>query len=79
MSRTPILDSVFGHVEVDDSSWLKDVVADRLKFIAQHRESLVSAWVAETGYLPSESVLCIQNLPNSVRVWVEKKGEADES
>jgi hypothetical protein len=42
-----------------------------------NRERLLEAWVAETGLLPSESVLCESTAADGdrvvTRVWVERR------
>lgn len=53
---------------------ISKIVREKLRWIHKNEEQLVTAWVAETGLLPSESVLCRQEGADCVmRVWVEKK------
>jgi len=55
--------------------------AEKVEYIAAHRERLIEAWVAETGLMPSESVLCINERREgdgvTMRCWVERRTEAD--
>lgn len=39
---------------------LEDLVKRKLEYIRENQEKLVEAWVAETGLLPSESVMVQQ-------------------
>jgi len=52
---------------------LDTLVAARLRDIAIHKEKLLEAWIAETGYLPSESVVIQQTSGMDLKLWVEKK------
>lgn len=47
-------------------------VASIMKMIDAQKEQLVMAWLAETGLLPSESVLVQQVSGSSYRIHVEK-------
>lgn len=63
----------------DDDRFAR-VAADKLRFIMEHREALLTAWVAETGIRPSHAVLCHQDVVSAdgnaitTRVWVESNG-----
>jgi hypothetical protein len=46
---------------------------EKIEFISAHREKLIEAWIAETGLLPSESILMQQDIGGVTRVWIEKK------
>jgi len=50
---------------------------ERIDFIDRNKERLIEAWVAETGYLPSESVLVIKDEAFVTKIWVEKKPKED--
>jgi len=56
---------------------LREAVAKKLKFIDEKKEEFVSAFIAETGYKPSEVVMIQQEikLQNKLatRIWFEKK------
>lgn len=45
---------------------INKVLSAKLRFIARHKERLIAAWVAETGLLPSESELVIQDHGNGM-------------
>jgi hypothetical protein len=50
-----------------------------MRFIHDNQEQLIRAWVAETGLLPSESVLVTQQAPGvdgaiMTLQWIERKG-----
>lgn len=47
------------------------------EIVASRREDLVTAWVAETGLLPSESVICMGYQGNILRIFVESKTDND--
>lgn len=50
------------------------LVQEKLAFIAENREKLVAAWIAETGLLPSESMLVQQDKGDgSTDIWVQPK------
>lgn len=54
----------------------------KFRHVYEQREHLCEAWIAETGLLPSESVLCTQDevQPSGTvvtRCWVERKRETD--
>lgn len=49
----------------------------RLAFIEARREKLCEAWIAETGILPSECVMIVQQtLDGGIKCWIEKKADA---
>jgi hypothetical protein len=56
---------------------LREAVAKKMKFIDEKKEEFLSAWIAETGCLPSEIVMIQQEiqLENKLatRIWFEKK------
>jgi hypothetical protein len=56
---------------------LREAVAEKLKFIYEKKEEFVSAFIAETGYKPSEVIMIQQEvtLQNKLatRIWFEKK------
>lgn len=53
---------------------LEDAAAKQLKFVAENREKLLTAWVAETGLLPSESMIVERRqLDGSLQISIEKK------
>lgn len=60
----------------DDDRFAR-AAADKLRFITEHREALLTAWVAETGIHPSHAVLCHQDVVSAdgnaitTRAWVE--------
>jgi hypothetical protein len=58
---------------MSEASLFGKLVDQRLKFIAEHREKLMEAWVAETGFLPSESMLMQREKTGVIEIWVEKK------
>lgn len=45
--------------------------------ISERKDALVSAWVAETGLKPSESVICSGWKDGVMRTWVETKADND--
>lgn len=45
----------------------------QLRFINDNAEQLLRAWFAETGLLPSESVLATQDTVDGTRMWVERR------
>lgn len=54
--------------------------AVKARFIVKHKERFIAAWVAETGLLPSESELVIQDHGNgmtTVRVRKAIKAPAE--
>ena len=55
---------------------LPDMAGELYARVMKNREALVEAWLAETGVLPSEAVICEQRCPGGVRVWVGRKGES---
>jgi hypothetical protein len=56
--------------EIDE---IERLVKSRMDFINKNKEKLIEAWVAETGYLPSESMLMEQREATTCKIWVEKK------
>ena len=65
-----------------DEDWRKGldaVVAERMRFIAANEEKLVEAWIAETGFLPSESVIVRSDGPTGTRMWMERKTPKEQS
>ena len=52
---------------------IERLVQDQIKFINANREMFVKAWIAETGFLPSESMLIEQRDGNKTTIWIEKK------
>jgi len=63
--------------------WQQEIlraVVEKMEFITQNREKLLEAWVAETGLLPSESVLITEEefRDNVMRMtcWVEPRKES---
>lgn len=56
------------------SETMRRIVEEKLRQIDVNREALVVAWVAETGLLPSESVLVqTQSKDGTYRTHVEKR------
>jgi hypothetical protein len=52
-----------------------DFVAEAIEYALTRRELLIEAFVAETGLLPSQCVLCEQ-IGTPTRFWIEaKEGE----
>jgi hypothetical protein len=48
----------------------------RMAFINENQEKLLEAWIAETGLLPSQSVLMIQTDKDGItKCWVERKND----
>lgn len=61
-----------------EQSRIGALVDDAMRFIADNRERLIQAWIAETGCLPSESLLVEQRHPEKdgvikMTVHVERK------
>jgi hypothetical protein len=56
---------------------LREAVAKKLKFIDEKKEEFVSAFIAETGFKPSEVVMIQQEIKLqdklATRIWFEKK------
>jgi hypothetical protein len=56
---------------------LRKAVAKKLKFIDEKKEEFVSAFIAETGFKPSEVVMIQQEIKLqdklATRIWFEKK------
>ncbi len=57
-------------VEADD---LAAAARAKVEHIADNRERLISAWVAETGLLPSESVLVVTDTADGQRTHIERR------
>ncbi len=54
------------------SETLKEVVEKRLKYVLEHKEELIGAWVAQTGIPPNEACLLQQELGDgTIKFWVE--------
>lgn len=61
-------------MSADFSKIIMALAEEKLRYIAAHRERLVEAWIAETGLLPSESMLVEQNMQDgTTRVWIERQ------
>lgn len=45
--------------------------------IKENSEALVSAWLAETGHMPKDSVICSQFIGSKHCIWVETREEND--
>ena len=57
-----------------DFDILNELANKKIKFINENKEALIEAWIAETGLLPSESVLVISTSEiGTIRCWIEKK------
>lgn len=57
-----------------DQTLIKEIYGAKLAFINAEKEKIIEAWIAETGFLPTESVLMQQDLGNgTTRMWIEKK------
>jgi hypothetical protein len=56
---------------------LKDLVEKRMRFVNENRERLVEAFLAETGMLPSECIMCQQDTYQDgqmvMKIWFERK------
>lgn len=56
---------------------------EKLAMVSRNREALVTAWIAETGLLPSESCLCSQDEYRDgqlvTKVWVERLKPGNQS
>lgn len=59
---------------MDTSDYIAKLAAAKLDFISANREKLVTAWIAETGLRPTESMLVFQELDGVTRCWVEPNG-----
>lgn len=53
-------------------------INDKIKAIQYHKEALMTAWLAETGLLPSESALCVEHNGDKMRIWVERLPNKEE-
>ncbi len=57
---------------------LLHLVEEKLRLINTNKEKLITAWIAETGLLPSQSMLVIRDLPDGcTQVWVEATTPTD--
>ncbi len=55
---------------------LMDKIEKQLQsLLAEKKEALVMAWLAETGHKPSEAVICVQHTHAEMRIWVESKAD----
>lgn len=61
----------------DLKSLIEKEVEEKLRFISANRERLIEAWIAETGLLPSESVLVEQRFSDRIEISVRRKNETD--
>lgn len=73
---------MFVKEELEKSGSLQDHMKNfertAAQICAENKEALVSAWVAETGLLPSQSVICSGFTPDGQwRCFVESKEEND--
>jgi hypothetical protein len=54
---------------------MQALVEAKLKFIMEHRERLLEAWIAETGIPPSEACLCTRDVVTDTTItthaWIE--------
>lgn len=51
-----------------------DVYVEQVsKMIAENSEQLLRAWMAQTGLLPSESVVVMVYTDGGFRIWIERK------
>jgi hypothetical protein len=58
---------------------LQDAVEKKLRFINENRERFIEAFIAETGYLPSEVVMVQKDEGGgTARIWFERKTAADD-
>ncbi len=55
---------------------LKDAIEKKLRLINEHRERFVEAFVAETGFLPSECVMVQKDDGGITRIWFERRNPA---
>lgn len=63
---------------VDFAATLWQAARERIAYVTANRERLVEAWVAETGLLPSESVLVEKHEPDGALVVYVRKRQANE-
>lgn len=57
---------------------IADLVEKKMKFIAENRERFVEAFLAETGFLPSEVVMVQkEDGPGRTHIWFERKTAAE--
>jgi hypothetical protein len=53
---------------------IMDAADAALRRVNANRETLIEAWLAETGILPSEAMLVEQRMNDgTIRFWVEKR------
>lgn len=61
----------------EPSGEYEDVAKLAQKIVVEHKEALLTAWMAETGLMPSESVLVVRNDGAAIRIFIEKKMPED--
>lgn len=49
------------------------LVREKMDFVASHREELITAWVAKTGYTPDESMMLVEEKNGTTNVWIESR------
>lgn len=54
---------------------LREAAAKQMQLITSNREAYIAAWMAETGLLPSESLLVetVEHIGTTIRTTVEVK------
>lgn len=52
---------------------MQKLVADRMKYILTHKEELIAAWAAQTGFAPDQAMLVQQDMGDRINFWVESK------
>lgn len=58
----------------DFASKIAEAARAQYRFVMDNRDRLIEAWVAETGLMPSESMLVEQRMDDgTIRVWVERQ------
>jgi len=60
-----------------DKSDYKEAERKLHQCVMENKNALVTAWVAETGRLPSESCIYTQWIDGQFRMWVDKKPDVD--
>jgi hypothetical protein len=60
-----------------DERLASEILEKEIEFINQHKETLIKAWIAQTGVSPKESVLCVRQELGVTRVWIERKDEQE--
>ena len=62
-------------------SHINRIVKEKMNFVAQNQEKLVTAWIAETGVHPSEAILVTENVNgkgvSQCRAFVEKRSDRE--